>query len=302
MCRLLAKRTAMPGHSPAASVIKRAARKSQAAIEKLKEIYMETKLNVSLLTWTPEPEKIVAAAAKLCYSSSGTQDILDGLDEHKTQSFLNRLMEFGHASPIEHVSFTFAIEGVSRALTHQLVRHRLASYSQKSQRYVSEGQFAYIVPPEIKKVPAAEREYLRAMENAQAAYDKIAAELIAGHKARLMEEEDLSEEAAARKAEKMGIEDARYVLPNACETKIIVTMNARELLHFFNNRCCNRAQWEIRECATQMLALCQPVAPVLFKNAGPGCVSGPCPEGAMTCGQAAQVREKFARLSQASEK
>ncbi len=257
---------------------------------------METSLHVNLIAHTPEPEKVIAAAAKLCYSSAGTQTLLDDLTPEKSESFLKKLMTFGHASPLEHASFTFGIEGVSRALTHQLVRHRLASYSQKSQRYVTEGQFDYVMPPEIKDVPEAEKIYIKAMEDAQAAYDAIAEKLTDKHtKAMLNDGKD--EKTAKRDASKKAIEDARFVLPNACETKIIVTMNVRELLHFFENRCCNRAQWEIRECATQMLKLCKQTSPTLFANAGPGCVRGACPEGAMSCGQAQAVREKFLNLS-----
>ncbi len=256
---------------------------------------METKLSVKLIQHTPEPEKVIAAAAKLCYSHTGAADLMDDLTPEKVENFLNRLTSFGHSSPVEHASFTFAIEGVSRALTHQLVRHRLASFSQQSQRYVSEGQFDYVVPYEIAAIPEAKEEYLRAMENAQHSYDVIAEKLIEKHKADLLAE-GKSEKEAAYAAEKMGIEDARFVLPNGCETKIVVTMNARELLHFFEVRCCMRAQWEIRACAVQMLSEVKKVAPILFKNAGPACVSGPCPEGAMSCGKATDVRETFKAL------
>lgn len=256
---------------------------------------METQLKVKLIAHTPEPEKLVAAAAKLCYSQAGADEIMEDLTPENVDKFLNRLMDMGHASPIEHASFSFAIEGVSRALTHQLVRHRMASYSQKSQRYVTEGQFSYIVPPEIAAVPEAKETFIQAMEQAQAAYDSLAEKLIAGHKKELMDA-GMEEKRAASAAEKQGIEDARYVLPNACETKIVATMNVRELLHFFNQRCCNRAQWEIRRCAVEMLRECRKVAPVLFKHAGPRCLDGPCPEGPMTCGKMSEVREFFAEI------
>ncbi|SDX78017.1 FAD-dependent thymidylate synthase [Eubacterium barkeri] len=257
---------------------------------------MESKLSVTLIQHTPEPEKTIAAAAKLCYSHSGAKDIMADLTPEAVEKFLNRLVSMGHASPVEHATFTFAIEGVSRSLTHQLVRHRMASFSQQSQRYVSEkSSFDYVVPPEIAEIPAAKEEYLRAMENAQASYDILADLLIEKHKAGLLAK-GMNEKQAASAAEKMGIEDARYVLPNGCETKIVVTMNVRELLHFFNVRCCSRAQWEIRECATQMLAECKKIAPILFSHAGPNCVEGPCPEGIMTCGKAEEVRAKFKAL------
>nr|WP_329886622.1 FAD-dependent thymidylate synthase [Pseudoramibacter sp. HA2172] len=260
---------------------------------------MESILKVSLLTHTPDPEKAIAAAAKLCYSSSGIPELMANQTPDKVQGFLNRLSNYGHLSPVEHVSFTFGIEGVSRSLTHQLVRHRLASYSQKSQRYVTEGQFDYIMPPEIAAIPAAKARYLTAMADDQAAYDELTDTLKAAHLKTFLAE-GLSEDEAARRAEKKAIEDARYVLPNGCETKIVMTMNARELLHFFNHRCCNRAQWEIRECATQMLLLVKKVAPTLFKNAGPSCLNGPCPEGNMYCGDIQGVRARFTALHKAN--
>lgn len=256
---------------------------------------MQEQLKVIVLSHTPEPEKIISAAAKLCYSKSGIDQILNDLTEDKVNQFLTMLMDMGHASPIEHVSFTFGIEGVSRSLTHQLVRHRLASYSQKSQRYVREGQFSFIIPPEIEKNEEAKEIYIRAMEEQQRAYDQLVTVLQKEHMEKTKGQYK-SEKKALSMAEKAAIEDARYVLPNACETKIVATMNARELLHFFNHRCCNRAQWEIRELATQMLILVKKVAPILFENAGPSCVNGPCPEGKMTCGRIVEVREKFEKM------
>ena len=250
---------------------------------------------VTLIAHTPEPEKAVAAAAKLCYSPASIDDIREGLTDEKTASFVDMLASIGHESPIEHVSFTFGIEGVSRACTHQLVRHRLASYSQKSQRYVSEGGFEYIVPPEIAACEEAAALYKKAMAEDQEYYEKIAEILMEKHKAAFVAE-GMDEKSAARAAEKKAIEDARFVLPNACETKIVVTMNARSLLNFFRHRCCNRAQWEIRDVADQMLKLVCEVAPNLFKKAGASCVSGPCPEGKMTCGKMPQMREYFEKL------
>ena len=225
-------------------------------------------LNVELLAHTPDCEKIVASAAKLCYSSSEIKGIMEGLDEEKTKSFLDKLMSMGHESPIEHVSFTFGIEGVSRSLTHQLVRHRIASYSQKSQRYVKEGQFEYVVPPTIKNDEVSEYLFKDFMSRSQEVYNTLIANGIPA-------------------------EDARFVLPNACETKIICTMNARTLINFFHHRCCERAQWEIREMATQMLMLVKEVAPTLFRYAGPSCLSGKCPEGKMSCGQMIEKKKQF---------
>ncbi|HCX64503.1 MAG TPA: FAD-dependent thymidylate synthase [Eubacteriaceae bacterium] len=257
---------------------------------------METRQKVALLEHTPNPERLIAAAAKLCYSPSGIDSIMEGLeDQKKRQDFLKKLMDMGHSSPIEHVSFTFGIEGVSRSLTHQLVRHRVASYSQKSQRYVTEGQFEYVVPPQIAKDSSAKEIYVRAMEEDQKNYDNLVEILYKRELDRLMDSGE-KEASAKSKATKTAIEDARYVLPNGCETKIIATMNARELIHFFRHRCCERAQWEIRDLATEMLKKAKEVAPVLFEDCGPGCVGGPCPEGAMTCGKMTEIRKKFKNL------
>jgi len=252
-------------------------------------------LKVELLRYTPDGEKLIASAAKLCYSPAGIGSIEKGLDESNVQRFLKALVDLGHESPIEHVNFTFAIEGVSRALTHQLVRHRLASYSQQSQRYVKLDQFEYIIPPAISKDEKAKRLFIKAMEEDQKYYDRIAGILYEKHLEKYLNH-GLEEAEAKQKAEKEAIEDARYIFPNACETKIVLTMNARSLLNFFKLRCCNRAQWEIRSLAIEMLKKVKEVYPILFKGAGPGCVNGPCPEGKMTCGEIVEVRKKFRTL------
>lgn len=254
-------------------------------------------LKVELLRYTPDGEKLVASAAKLCYSPVGINQIEEGLDEDKVSRFLDLLMDLGHESPIEHVNFTFGVEGVSRTLSHQLVRHRIASYSQQSQRYVRLSQFEYIIPPAIENNKEAKAIFIKAMEQDQKYYDEISAILFNEHYNKYINE-GLKEKAAKAKAEKEAIEDSRYIFPNACETKIVFTMNARALLNFFRLRSCNRAQWEIRELAIQMLKEVRKVYPVLFKNAGPGCINGPCPEGTMTCGKIVQVREKFKTLSE----
>ncbi len=249
-------------------------------------------MKVTLLAHTPDPEKIIAAAAKLCYSESGVENILDGLDAEKTEKFLNMLMSLGHQSPIEHVSFTFGIEGVSRALLAQFTRHRIASYSVKSQRYVKEGMFEFVTPPEIENNEKAKELYIKTMEADQKAYDELAEILFEKHYNDLIAS-GKDEMSAKKAAEKMAIEDARFVLPNACETKMVVTMNARSLMNFFNHRCCTRAQWEIRDVADEMLRLVKEVAPTLFKKAGPSCVAGACPEGKMTCGKMLDMRKKY---------
>lgn len=249
-------------------------------------------MNVELLQYNPDCEKIVAAAAKLCYSSSEIDGILNGLDYEKTVNFIDRLMSLGHESPIEHISFTFGIEGVSRSLLAQLTRHRIASYSVKSQRYVNEGQFEYIIPKEIEADEKAKAIFIKAMEDDERTYNELTAILKEKHYKTFLEEGN-DEKIAKSKAEKKAIEDARYVLPNACETKLIATFNARSLINFFHHRCCERAQWEIRDMACEMLKLVKKVSPTIFKVAGPRCISGPCPEGKMTCGKMLEKRKIF---------
>lgn len=257
-------------------------------------------ITVTLISHTPMPEQTIASAAKLCYSPAKIETIMDGLDQEKSASFVDMLAEIGHESPIEHASFTFGIEGVSRAFLAQITRHRIASYSVQSQRYVTAAQFEYVVPPEIEQEPLAKAEFLRAMEEDQKSYDKITAILKEKHVKALLKQGE-EEKSAARKAEKQAIEDARFVLPNACCTKMICTFNARSLMNFFSLRCCNRAQWEIREVAMQMLSLCKQAAPGVFKKAGPPCVRGGCPEGKMTCGKIKEVRAYFARTGEKSK-
>lgn len=252
-------------------------------------------MKVSLLAHTPDPENIVSAAAKLCYSQSGVKEILEKQSDEERDRFINMLMDIGHESPIEHVSFTFAIEGVSRTLTHQLVRHRIASYSQQSQRYVKLEQFEYIVPPSIKGDEEAEKLYIQTMEEIQERYNQISGILYEKHLKEFLDS-GIPEKKAKTMAEKKAIEDARYIFPNACETKIVVTMNARSLKNFFEHRCCERAQWEIRNLAEEMLKLVKKAAPSIFGTAGPKCISGPCPEGKMTCGKIKEVREKYKNI------
>jgi len=241
---------------------------------------LETSVKVILLSHTPSPEATIAMAAKLCYSPSDIKALKEKTAAKDQKGFVEKLMKMGHMSPIEHASFTFAVEGISRACSHQLVRHRLASYSQQSQRYVSEeAGFDYVVPPTIRGDAELEKYFIGFMAKSQKAYNQIVKKL---------NKKGIKGEAANQ--------DARFVLPNAAETKIMITMNARELLHFFRQRCCNRAQWEIRAMAIEMLRLVSGIAPTVFAGSGPGCVSGPCPEGEYTCGKAVEVRERFKKL------
>jgi len=224
-------------------------------------------LKVNLLSYTPKADVLVAAAGRLCYSSVGIEEILEQTSELQIQKRLTQLRESGHESPLEHVSFTFGIEGVSRALTHQLVRHRIASFSQQSQRYVKIEDFETVIPPRIANDPENLKLFQATTAQIRDAYQKL---LAAGIPA----------------------EDARYLLPNACESKIVVTMNARSLLHFFEIRTCSRAQWEIRELAEAMRRLVREVAPILFELAGPTCETmGYCREGKLGCGKAVSLAE-----------
>lgn len=243
-------------------------------------------MKVTLITHTPDPEKLIATAAKLCYSNSDVENLSNGLTDEKVKSFIEMLMNLGHESPLEHVSFTFAVEGISRACSHQLVRHRIASYSQKSQRYVNETQFEYVVPPAIENLPVAKDVFNDTMDMLQGAYD-VLTNLLGNH---YINDCGMDEKDAIKKAN----EDARFVLPNACETSIFVTMNIRSLFNFFKHRCCNRAQWEIRELAEEMYKLCMSVAPNIFKHAGPRCfTNNACPEGKMSCGKFMEMKNKY---------
>jgi len=227
---------------------------------------------VTLIHHTPDPEQAVALAARLCYSPVSIGNLRERLSGSDIRGFLEKILSLGHLSVLEHASFTFGIEGISRVTTHQLVRHRVASFSQQSQRYVShKDKFEVVVPPSV----AANREMAERFAAQVREIHRLYGEMV-----------------------ESGIpaEDARYILPNATETKIIVTMNARELFHFFRLRCCDRAQWEIRAMAVEMLKLVKTVAPVIFDKAGPGCLEGACPEGAMTCGRMAEVREFYQTL------
>lgn len=221
----------------------------------------EEQVKVKLIEYTPQPERIVAMSARLCYSPVGAEELSEQMTAEQVEKLVNKIIAMGHLSTLEHVSFTFAIEGVSRVLTHQLVRHRIASYSQQSQRYVKEHDFEFIIPPSIAKNEAAKQRYGQLMKHIRSVYDELIA---------------------------LGVhqEDARYCLSNATETKIVVTMNARALMNFFSLRCCMRAQWEIRNLAKLMLEEVRKVAPIIFKKAGPTCeVEGYCPEGELTCGR-----------------
>jgi len=226
-------------------------------------------MKVSLLQYTPDPETAVALAARLCYSPASIDELQEKLSTADITRFLEKIMSLGHQSVLEHASFTFGIDGISRVTSHQLVRHRIASFSQQSQRYVSHKErFGAVIPPTIAGRPELVERFEAQLQEIHRFYGEL---VEAGIPA----------------------EDARYILPNATRTNVIMTMNARELLHFFRLRCCERAQWEIRDMACEMLKLVKGVAPVIFRDAGPGCLIGNCPEGSMTCGKQLEVKRKF---------
>lgn len=239
----------------------------------------KAKLKVMLLRATPDPDEIVALGARLCYAQADLETLRERVETTDQRRYIAGVMERGHLSVTEHASFTFAVEGVSRVLLAQLTRHRIASFSVQSQRYVSMADgFDYIVPPSISALgEAAEAEFARQMDTMHAWYCQWQEKL-----------------GGAREAAN---QDARFVLPGAAATRLLVTMNARELMHFFTLRCCNRAQWEIREMAWQMLAACREAAPALFADAGPACLRGACPEGKNTCGRAGEVRARCERMA-----
>lgn len=217
-------------------------------------------LKVNLLTHTPNPERVCAAAALSSYWFKGASETLEVLSQEEIEDILKRVISYGHISVIEHASFTFSLEGVSRALTHQLVRHRIASYTQQSQRYVKvEDLDSFVLPKSVKENKNAFRIFKEIIKEIHKSYKELI---------------------------EIGIpkEDARFLLPNATKTNIVLTMNARELLHFFQLRCCNRAQWEIREVSWRMVSQVREKAPLIFKDAGPLCVKrGECPEGDLAC-------------------
>lgn len=229
---------------------------------------------VQLVRHTLEPEALTALGARLCYAGGDVDALLTSIEQKDQTAFVEKIMSMGHESVLEHVSFTFLVEGVSRVLLAQLTRHRIASFSVQSQRYVSYASgFGYIVPPAIEALgQEAVAEYEAQMAQMQSWYEGWQQKLgSAGEKSN---------------------EDARFVLPNACETRVLLTMNARELRHFFALRMCSRAQWEIRQMAGSMFEQCVQAAPAMFADAGPGCLRGACPEGAKSCGKAAQIRKE----------
>jgi len=233
-------------------------------------------MEVKLIAHTPDPDLVCAAAARTSRSSLPPAELFEKAnsagEREKALKLLRQIIKSGHISVTEHCSFTFSVSGVSRALTHELVRHRIASYTQQSQRYVKvSGADSFVIPFTVRGTKSAEL-FSKALAGIKETYEKL---IEAG----------------------VPVEDARYILPNATKTTITITMNGRELLHFFSLRCCERAQWEIQELAERMVKECRKVAPVIFEKAGPSCVQlGTCPEGEFSCGKLKEMKEKYAKL------
>ncbi len=226
----------------------------------------QVKLKVTLLSHTNDPERTIVAAIRQCYSPLSGKDLWEKVTDDQKARLIKQIISSGHTSTIEHASFTFAVEGVSRALTHQLVRHRIASYSHQSQRYVTIKDVSYILPPSIEKNKTSTKIYLDQIQKVSDAYQKLI-------------ELDIP------------AEDARMIIPNGFETKIVVTMNCRSLFNFFDERLCNRAQWEIRLLAAAMLKEVRKVAPNVFKYAGPSCVTEKiCWQGKLNCGKPDKIK------------
>jgi len=222
-------------------------------------------MRVDVIDHTRDPDRTVAVAARLCYSPAEIADLGEIMDEEETARMIRMLRERGHMSPLEHASFTVGIEGLSRSASHQLVRSRIASYSQQSQRYISQRGFRHVTPPSIKRDPKLEEDFRQHMAESRQLYERL-------------------REAGVPR------EDARFVLPQATASSIVMSKNARAWLEWFEIRMCTRAQWEIRTLAQRILDELHPLAPHLFANSGPPCeVKGLCHEGDHSCGRIDQV-------------
>ena len=216
-------------------------------------------VKVAILSYTPDAEKLVASSARVCYSEEGAIDIFSSINGEKIKKRITDAVSKGHLSILEHACYTFSIEGISRVTSHQLVRHRIASFSQQSQRYVRfKDKESYVIPRRIAENETLVQRYEKTMGEIFELYESMISSGIPA-------------------------EDARYILPSSVVTNIVVTMNARELLHFFSLRCCKKAQWEIRSLAWKMLRELLKVSPIIFDKAGPDCMKGICPQDDFKC-------------------
>lgn len=281
-------------------------------------------MNVKIISHTNDPLKVIAAAAKTCYSKTLPDVAFENMTGVEASRFIKMLRTMGHMSPFEHVSFTFAVSGVSRSLLAQITRHRIASFSVTSQRYIDyTDNLDVTVPPLIENNSMAKFVFDTAIRESFEAYQKIHKILLFeqmrsrfGYRDIMKSIQDITtdeiwfmqaEELVAKAdvdlqkmwkkelsaSEKIANENARAVFPNATNCNYVMTMNVRELLHFFSLRCCNRAQDEIRDLAWAMFHCCYQICPEVFENAGPNCLTGACTEGKMCCGKQADVRERY---------
>lgn len=221
-----------------------------------------SKPSVQIVAYSPNPERLVAAAARSCWSNRPFQEIYTSLRERDIDKLLKKVILRGHHSVLEHADFTFALSGISRVLTHQLVRHRIASYSQLSQQRVDQSEVQYIIPPAIRRDPELTRRYQSWVNEARSFYA-------------LLVEQGVPQGSA------------RYVLPSACETRVVVSMNARSLFNLIAQRDCASEEWEFRTLAHRMHAELLKVAPRIFRFAGPRCrTETDCLEGELVdeCG------------------
>lgn len=231
-------------------------------------------MKVTLLSHTKDPEQVVAAAIRQCYASVGSKELKKKIDKETRERLIKQVIASGHTSTLEHASFTFGVEGVSRVTEIQLIRHRVGTaYSIQSGRYVKRGDAKFVVPTSVKNNKIIYKKYNKILKNVQDLYNEM---IDAGIKA----------------------EDARYLQPQSLQTKIVVTFNARALLHFLELRCCKRAQWEVQTMANLMLSEVKKVAPIIFASAGATCFTQKiCWEGKMSCGlyekiKGAEVRSR----------
>lgn len=238
-------------------------------------------MNVKILSHTHEPEKVIAMAGKLCYSPKTIDEIGENLTEENINKFVNMLVDLGHESPLEHISFTFGVEGISRACSMQLVRHRIASYSQQSQRYVDTiNNFNYVIPSIVQEMgECAVERFERDMEQIRLTTERWHDRFLDF----LDENKEFNRFGMSDK--KIANENSRVFLPNATETKIVITMNLRTLINFVKKRSCNRAQEEINKMAWEMVKEIEKISPLLSSLLGAPCQFGKCPEGKMCCGK-----------------
>lgn len=235
----------------------------------------EVRVDVRLLHWTGSLFPAYAAA-RICYSKAGYAGIKPLESEQAMGEWLrDRVLSRHHWGILEHLDFHFVIRGISRACSHQLVRHRLASYAQQSQRYVDKGDFHYIVPDSIRNNPEALALYRQTMDELGTRYEQLQALLHGAYP-------DLANEDVNQ--------DARFVLPNACETEMVMKLNGRQVIEIAQKRLCSRAQWEIRALFEQIRALLQAEVPVIFDNLGPSCAWETCHEGG--CRLAAEYKRR----------